>query len=387
MFETVEEKYNGVLKNKVDNKRNKEVIKTSVIGIVANVFLALFKAIVGIFSGSIAIILDAVNNISDVASSLITIIGTKLASKSPDREHPFGHGRIEYLSAMIISLFVLYVGVTSLLESIKAMFSKDTPNYDVAVLIIIGVATVIKIILGSYIKNKGKKLNSSSLVNSGNDSILDAVISASTLIAAIVFLLTDVSLEAYLAAVISVIIIKSGVDMLKDSIYSILGARVDVELIKSIKETILEFSDVSGVYDLVFNNYGPNSYTGSLHIEIPDTYTVDKLDELTRDIALRVYEKHNVIIYAIGIYSVNTKDERSVDIRNEVSQVLAKYENVLQMHGFNCNNDNKTIRFDIVISFDEQDKNALYERIYQELSELYPEYKITIALDLDFSVS
>lgn len=387
MAEIVEEKYNGILRHEVNNKRNKEVIKTSIIGIVANVFLAIFKAIVGVFSGSIAIVLDAVNNISDAASSLITIIGTKLASKRPDREHPFGHGRIEYLSAMIISLLVLYAGVTFFLESVKAIFNKATPNYEITSLIIVGLAIIIKIILGKYIKNSGIKLNSASLVNSGSDSILDAMISASTLIAAGIFLLTNVSLEAYLASIISIIIIKSGIDMLKDAIYSILGERVNVELIKDIKETILKFSEVCGVYDLVFNNYGPNSYTGSVHIEVPDTYTADKLDELTREISLKVYEKHGVILYAIGVYAINTKDEKAIEIRNEIKQFLKGYKNVLQMHGFNYNNDKKTIRFDIVISFDEQDRGALHEKIYQDLCKLYPQYDINIAIDLDFSVS
>ena len=178
-----DKKVNGIIIKK--DKRNKEIVKVSIIGIIANVFLSAFKAVIGFISGSIAIVLDAVNNITDVASSLVTIIGTKLANKKPDREHPFGHGRAEYLTAMVISVIILYAGITSLTESIKKVINPTTPNYSIVSLIIIVVAILVKIVLGEYVKRKGKELNSTSLFNSGQDAKLDSVISLSTLIAAI----------------------------------------------------------------------------------------------------------------------------------------------------------------------------------------------------------
>ena len=383
----IEEKFNGVLKVDENKNRNKEIVKTSIIGIITNVLLALFKAIVGFLSNSIAIILDAVNNISDAASSLITIIGTKLASKDPDKKHPFGYGRIEYLSAMIIAIIVLYAGFTSLIESIKKIINPETSDYSVVSLIIVAVAVLVKIILGRYVKNKGKKLNSSSLVNSGDDATLDSIISASTLLAAILYLIFNISLEAILGAIISLVIVKSGLEMLKEALSSILGERVDIELIKDIKKTINSFPDVSGVYDLVFNNYGPNSYTGSVHIEIPDTYTVDKLDELIKEITLKVYLEHNVILSAIGIYSVNTKDKNAIEAKKNIRKLLNKYKTIIQMHGFYFDTKRKIIRFDIVISFDEENKEKLYQEVYNKVQELYPNFKIIISLDNDFSVS
>ena len=208
-----------------DIARDKVITRTSIIGIAANVALAGFKAVVGILSNSIAIVLDAVNNISDAGSSVITIIGTKLAGKQPDRKHPFGHGRIEYMSAMIIAVLVLYAGITSLTESIGAILHPEEPSYGAAALVIVAVAVVVKIVLGRYVKGVGEKVNSDSLVNSGTDAMMDSVISASTLVAAVIFLLTGISLEAWLGVIISAVIIKAGIDMLRETLSELLGDR------------------------------------------------------------------------------------------------------------------------------------------------------------------
>ena len=202
------------------SSREKIIVKTSIIGIVVNVFLAAFKAAIGLMSNSIAITLDAVNNISDAASSLITIVGAKLAAKAPDKEHPFGYGRIEYMSAIIISVLVFYAGVTSLIESAKQILQPETPDYNMVSLIIVAVAVVVKILLGRYVKNVGEQVNSDALINSGEDARLDSVISASTLVAAGIFLTCQISLEAWLGAIIAVVIIKAGIDMLREIAFS-----------------------------------------------------------------------------------------------------------------------------------------------------------------------
>ena len=383
----IAKKYNGIIVNKKQIARNKQIVRVSLIGIIANVFLAGFKAIVGVISGSIAIVLDAVNNFSDASSSIVTIVGAKLATKAPDKKHPFGHGRIEHLSAMIIAIIVLYAGIAALTESIKKIIEPVTPDYTATTLIVVGVAVVVKIILGSFVKNAGKKLKSMSLVNSGNDAMLDSVISASTLLAAIIFLTTHLSLEAYLSIIISLVIIKSGFKMLKEAISSVLGERADMELAHDVNKIVKSFDNVHGVYDLVLNNYGPNSYTGSIHIEVLDTMTADVIDELSRQIASKVYLEKNVLLTAIGIYPINTKNKKAIKIKEEISEILKHYKEVLQFHGFYLNEENKTIRFDIVLDFDVEDRTELYEKIYQEVSEKYPEYEISIVPDFDFSLS
>ena len=367
--------------------RDKIIVRTSITGIAANVLLAAFKAVVGAISGSIAIVLDAVNNISDAASSLITIIGTKLASREPDKKHPFGYGRVEYLSAMIISVIVLYAGITSLVESVKKIIEPETPDYSAVTLIIVAAAVLVKIFLGRYVKKTGERVNSDSLINSGKDAVLDSVISASTLVAAVIFLLTGLSLEAWLGAVISVIIIKSGVEMLRETLSEILGERADISLAKEIKKTVLSFPEVSGAYDLVLHNYGPDNYNGSIHIEVPDTLSASELDELIRAVTTKVYLEQNVILTAIGVYSLNTKDEKAVGMRNEISSLVLSKEHVLQMHGFYVNEEKKTIRFDVIVSFDAKDRRAVYDEICSEVAALYPDYSLEIVLDTDFSES
>ncbi|MBR4782259.1 MAG: cation transporter [Lachnospiraceae bacterium] len=370
---------------KEQNTRDKVIIRTSIIGIIANAFLAGFKAVVGLATNSIAIVMDAVNNISDAASSVITIIGTKLAGKSPDRKHPFGYGRIEYLSSMVIAIIVLYAGVTALVESIKKIITPDTPEYGTASLIIVGVAVIVKIVLGRYVKSVGKSVNSDSLINSGDDAVLDSVISASTLVAAGIYLIFDISLEAWLGALISLVIIKAGFEMLKETLSKILGERVDAQLARDIKSTISEYEEVNGVYDLVMHNYGPDAYNGSVHIEVPDTLSADELDKLLRKIQVRIYKEHNVILTAIGVYSYNTKDPEAVEARKKVTEIVTNVEHVIQMHGFYLDKVEKTVRFDIVVSFDADDRSAVYRNVCEKIQKEYPDYTLQIALDTDFS--
>ena len=375
----------GQTEDTVNDSREKTIIRTSIIGIAANVLLAGFKAVIGLMSHSIAIVMDAVNNISDAGSSLITIIGTKLAGREPDKKHPFGYGRIEYLSAMIISVIVLYAGVTSFTESVKKIISPDTPDYSPVSLIIVATGVAVKIILGRYVKSTGEKVNSSSLINSGEDAVLDSVISASTLVAAILFLITGLSVEAWLGAIISLVIIKSGFDMLKDTVSQILGERNDPGIAKSIKETVIGFPDVQGAYDLVLNNYGPDSWNGSIHIEVPDTYSADMLDQLIRSIQEAVYQKHRVILTAIGVYSVNTKDDDIIAAKKQVHDIVFSHEHILQMHGFYMDKDRKTLRFDIVISFDAKDRRKVFDDVVADVRKEFPDYRLSISMDTDFA--
>ena len=365
--------------------RDKIIIRTSVIGIAANVFLAAFKAVVGLTANSIAIVMDAVNNLSDAASSVITIVGTKLAGKEPDKKHPFGYGRIEYLSAMLISMLVLYAGVTAFVESVKKIIHPDTPEYGAAALIIVAVAVAVKIVLGRYVKSVGEKVNSDSLVNSGTDATMDAVISAATLLAAGIYLLFHISLEAWLGAIIAAVIIKSGIEMLRDTLSKILGERADARLARDIKESINAFPDVSGAYDLVLHNYGPDAFNGSVHIEVPDTLSADDLDKLLRKIMVEVYQKHNVLLTAIGVYSVNTRDPEASAAREAVSEIVTANPYVLQMHGFYLDKAEKTLRFDIVVSFDAPDRGQVYREVCESVQKAYPDYALQVAMDTDFS--
>lgn len=381
----MKQKYQNNAAAESTGAREKIIVRTSIIGIAVNLLLAAFKAVIGLVSSSIAIVMDAVNNISDAGASLITIIGTKLAGREPDKKHPFGYGRVEYLSAMIISIIVLYAGITSLIESVKKIINPDVPDYSAVSLVIIAIAVIVKIILGRYFVGTGKKVNSASLINSGEEATLDSVISASTLLAAFVFIIFHISLEAWLGAVISLIIVKSGFEMLRDTVSQILGERNDPDLAREIKETVTGFPDVMGAYDLVLNNYGPDSWNGSIHIAVADTYSVDKLDELVRSIQEEVYQKHKIILTAIGIYSVNTKNSEINEAQKKVHDIVLAHEYVLQMHGFYISNERKSMRFDVVISFNAPDRKSVFWAVYEDVTRAFPGYDVQMALDTDFS--
>lgn len=365
--------------------REKEIIKVSIIGIIANIFLAAFKAVIGTLTNSIAITLDAVNNLSDVLSSIITIIGTRIAGRKPDKEHPLGHGRVEYLSAGLIAMIVLYAGITSLVESVKKIINPSEPEYTNIALIIVAVAVVVKLLLGSYVKSKGKKLNSESLVASGEDARLDAVISASTVVAALIYIFSGISLEAYLAALISLVIIKAGYEMISETLSQIIGKRMDKEVIEKLKATVMEFDDVFGVYDVVLHNYGPDTLIGSLHIEVLDTYTAGELDELERKIMKAAYDKDHVILAGISVYARNSKDDRAKKDFEKVRHLVMSHEYVVQMHGFYINYEEKIMNFDIILDFDSPDRNEEYMHILSDVQEAFPDFAIGITLDLDVS--
>ena len=365
--------------------REKVIVRTSVIGIIANVFLASFKAFVGFLSNSIAIILDAVNNMSDMVSSIITIIGTKLAGKAPSKKHPMGYGRIEYLSAMLVSAIVLYAGIMSLIESVKKLISPAEPEHTSFSFIVMGVAVLVKLVLGTYVKKKGVEVNSGSLIASGSDALFDSIISGSVLICAVIFVITGVNLEAYVGLLISVIIIKAGVEMLMDSIDEIIGKRIDFETVTSIKQAVCEEEQVHGAFDLDIHNYGPDTYLGSIHVEVDDTMSAGEIDGMIRRIQSRVYKKTGIYLESVTIYAVNTQNPEIIKMKEKVREIVLGHEGANSLHGFYVDMENHIIRFDYVTSFDNANKDELYESICQAIKNEYPEYDLIVARDYDIS--
>ena len=365
-------------------ERSGEIVKASIIGIGVNVMLAGLKAAIGLLSNSIAVILDAVNNLSDALSSMITIIGTRLAGKQPDKEHPLGYGRIEYLSALIISAIVLYAGITSLTESVKKIIHPEIPEYTPVSLILLAAAVAAKILLGTYMKRVGNRVNSGSLVASGSDALNDAIISTSVIVCAVLYLVTGLKLEAYVGAVIAVMIIKAGIELIRDTLDDILGRRPDSELSKAVKATVARRPEVMGAYDLIINNYGPDTSVASVHIEVPDTMTAKELDELERNISDDVFNEHHIIIGGISVYSVNTSNDAAAQLRDNITRMVNSHDGVLQMHGFYVNEETKRITFDIVLDYT-SDRRSLYRTICEEVSAAYPDYRFEIKLDADLS--
>lgn len=369
----------------MNNSREKIVIRTSIISILANIVLAGFKAAVGLVSHSIAIVSDAVNNLSDALSSIITIVGTKLAGKAPDKKHPYGYGRIEYITSLVVSAIVLYAGITAGIESVKKIFSPEDVDYSATTLIILVAGIIVKFALGLYVKKKGRDVKSDSLVASGSDAFNDAILSISVLASAIVYMIFHINLEAYVGVLLSIFIIKAGIELIKESVDNVLGTRIESSLAKSIKKEILKEKSVQGAFDLVLNDYGPDKYLGSVHIEVPDTMTVSEIDKISRSITKRVSKKFGVILHTIGIYSVNTKDKDVIKVRKTIEEIVFSHKEVLQMHGFYLDEKDKSLSFDIIIDFKAGDRGKIYQEIYDAVSAKYPKYSLAITLDVDAS--
>ncbi|MBR1751457.1 MAG: cation transporter [Ruminococcus sp.] len=364
--------------------REKKIVRTSFIGIGANILLAVFKAIVGLAANSVAIVSDAVNNMTDALSSVITIIGTKLASKAPDKKHPMGHGRAEYMSALVVSAIVFYAGFTALVDSVKKIIHPEEPSYGISAIIILVSAIAVKLILGAYTKSTGKKVNSGSLIASGEDALNDAILSGSVLVSTIIYLVFKFDIEAFVGVLISVMIIKASIEMISEAVSEMLGKRADAELSRSIKQIIARAEGVHGVYDLVLNNYGPDRYLASAHMEIDQSMTAGEIDALTRGIEAAVYKETSVPLVALGIYAVNTKDDKISKLRSDLRTLVMSFDGALQMHGFFLNEKTNTIAFDVILDF-AVDREAVFGQIVEAVCKKYPEYKFDLTLDTDFS--
>lgn len=365
-------------------EREKKIIRASIGGIIVNVLLVIFKALIGWATNSIAIILDAVNNLGDALSSVLTIVGTKLSAKKPTREHPFGYGRIEYITSIIIALIVLIAGATSLKESVVKIIHPVEADYTVISLFIIAVAVIVKAVWGFYLNETGKKLGAGTLTASGKDSMFDAVLSTTTLIAGILSLKFGLSIEGILGAVISLIIIKSGIEMVMDGLRSILGERSETELTREIKKRVAGFANVNGAYDLVLHNYGPLDMIGSIHVEVNDQMTAGEIHRLSRAIAEDLYMEYGAIM-TIGIYASNPDNELSKEIKADAIRITSELEEVLQIHAFYADVDRKIVTFDMVISFACKEPEEIVAKVKEELEKKYTDFHFDIIIDADFS--
>lgn len=364
--------------------RDKIIVNTSIACIFINFLLAGFKVFTGLLSNSIAFILDGVNNISDGLASLVTIIGTKLASKLPDKKHPLGHGRLEYLSALVVAALVLYAGITAGLESAKKIINPQAAQYTKLSILVMAIAVVTKLIMGQIVKITGKKVNSTALYASGEDALYDAILSFSVLVCALLYVFFNISLEAWIGILISAFIIKSGLSMIKETVDDILGKRADKETTIKIKKLLSQEPGVRGAYDLIINNYGPDKNYASVHLELPDTMTVAEVDELTRRAEAKVFKETGIILTGVGVYSYNTQNNEASKIRDNVWNTIKSHNWALQMHGFFVDQKEKNMRFDVVCSFDISSSQAA-KIIHEEVKELYPDYEITITPDVDIS--
>lgn len=371
-------------KEEETQRRDRTIVKASVVGIVTNLCLVAFKMGVGLLANSISIVLDAMNNLSDALSSVITIVGTKLAGRPPDKKHPFGYGRVEYLTAIIISGIVLFAGGSFAVTSVQKIITPDETNYSLVTIVIVAVAIVTKLLLGAYTKRVGRSAGSDALVASGSDATFDAVISAGTLAGAVVAMTTGYVLDGWIGAIISLVIIKAGLEMLLDTLSSIVGRRADSDLAKEIKMTLCSVKGILGAYDLVLHNYGPTKSMGSVNVAVYDWRTAAELHAISKQAQQLILDRFHISLY-IGFYAVNTHPGYLQDLETEIREKMRGYPYVLSIHAFYEDKATGDLSFDAVIDFECPDSRKLVEQIQADLEEKYPGRAFHIRIDRAYS--
>lgn len=364
--------------------RSKIIIRTSLIGTLINIGLVVLKSIVGLVTNSIALILDAVNNLGDAFSSVITILGTKLSGKKPDSKHPFGYGRIEYFTSFIIGVFVLIAGITAMKEAVGKIITPEDANYSVVSIILIGIAVGVKLFTGLFVRATGKKINAKTLEDSGLDALMDSIVSFTTLVGALLNMIFGLRLEGWLGAVISLLVLKSAYEILSDTISTLLGTHGDIELVQQLKKKISSYDDVKGAYDLVLHNYGPSKSIGTIHIEVQDNLPGKRIHEITRKIQDDIYKEYGIIM-TVGIYASNNSDSFSKEMHNTIAKVIKETEHVSNYHGLYINEEKKIINFDVVINFSSKNMEAAKNEVASKMKEFYPDYDFNLQFDINYN--
>lgn len=382
------------VKNK-DDIKDKEVRNTygnlaSVTGIVCNIILCIMKVLIGVIVSSISIIADGLNNLSDMGSSVISFIGFKLAGKPADRDHPFGHGRIEYMSAFIISVLILIVGVNLLINSAKTLISGEgAPVYDIWTVIILAISILMKLWMFFFNKKLGKKIESSALLATAKDSINDVVATTAILVSCFVTRLVSLpfNLDAVMAILVSLFIIYAGLSSAKDTTDQLLGGPPDIELINDIEEVISSFEDFVGIHDLIVHNYGPGRQLASVHVEVPYNINIVECHEQIDICEKSVLEKTGVEL-VIHMDPIDTDNETVSKARSEMSEAIKTIDSRMTLHDFRMtpNAKNRTnLIFDVVVPADlKLSDKELDEKINALAKELNETYCCVITFDADY---
>lgn len=363
--------------------RERRIVRTSYVGVAVNVALVVAKALVGLAAGSLAIVLDAVNNLTDAASSVVTVVGIRMASKPADREHPFGHGRIEYLSAMGVAAIVMGAGASSLIESVRKLMSPSPASYDGAAILVLVMATVVKVALGLGFRRVGRESRSDSLAASGADALFDALISLTTLLSALVQMALGVDLDGILGVAIALVIVRSGYQMFLAPLNRLLGARQDVSFGSDIQRDVADMDGVLGVYDLTLHNYGPESLIGTLNVGVPDTMTAHEIGDLTHRISRLVRERYGVSL-TVGIHPVNTGSPALATMERRIQGLAESFLGVRQVHGIYIDPEDKDLSLDVILDFDVADAAQVGAAIRERLEREYPGYRVVVDVDRDY---
>lgn len=362
-------------------------VLASIVGIFCNVFLFTVKFVVGFILHSVSVTADAFNNLSDAGSSIISFVGVKMAEKPADRDHPFGHGRIEYIAALVVSFLVLEVGFTFLKDSIGKIRTPEELNFQTVSVIILILSIAVKLWLGMFNRKLGEKIDSKVMMAVFTDSMGDVITTGATILSLIFFRFTGINIDGIVGVGVALVVMWAGVGIAKDTLEPLIGEAIDPEIYKEIKNFVESYDGIEGTHDLLVHNYGPGRSMASIHAEVPNDVDIEQsheiIDRIERDAAKKLG-----IFLVIHMDPVEMKDQRVIRIRNNAVQILKELDPACSIHDFRVVRGEKQINliFDMVIpiEYDEKMREQLPRQLTERLKEADPRYECVITVEYDY---
>lgn len=359
----------------------------SVVGIFCNVLLFSVKLAIGLILSSLAVTADAFNNLSDAASSIISFVGVKMAGKPADAEHPFGHGRIEYIVALIVSFLVIEVGFTFFKSSISKIMHPEEITFDPVPFIILILSILVKLWMAFFNNKLGKRIDSKVMLATAADSLGDVITTSATVISIVICHFTSINVDAIAGLIVSGIVIWSGVSIAKDTLEPLIGQRVPSELYQKITDMVESYEGIVGAHDLIVHNYGPNRSMATIHAEVPNDVSIEASHEIIDRIERDAKKELNILL-VIHMDPVEMRDEEVLELRDKTSHIVHALDPELHFHDFRVlkENEQKNLIFDLVVpdSYTEKDANRVMHQLIALLHEMEKNVDCIITLDRSF---
>ncbi|MDO4500880.1 MAG: cation diffusion facilitator family transporter [Erysipelotrichaceae bacterium] len=363
------------------NKREDIVSATSILGIIANLFIATTKVVVGILASSVAIVSEGINNATDSITSILTLLGTKLAGKHPNKEHPFGYGRVEYLTSLIISIIILFTGYEMIKTAIENIIHPEQLNVTLISIVVVLISAVVKFVLGNYTIKMGRKADSKALEALGLDCRNDSYVSTLTIVSSIVYLIFDLSIDAYVGVIISLLVLKTGYEVLKDTIDELIGRPGQEELANKLYKEIRNTEGIISAVDMILHNYGPDSYSGSVNIELDYTKTVGEVYKNIHALQLKIMHEYNVVM-VFGIYAVD--NENDMEMRQYIAKYVSNKEHVKSFHALYLDESENMLYLDFIVDYEIRDYDEVKREFKEYLEKKYPDLNLTLTIETEF---
>ncbi|MDO4599878.1 MAG: cation diffusion facilitator family transporter [[Ruminococcus] gnavus] len=359
-------------------------VLASIVGILCNVCLFLVKFVVGLLVNSVSVTADAFNNLSDAASSVISFVGVKMAGKPADKEHPFGHGRIEYIAALIVSFLVLEVGFTFLKDSISKIRHPEVLNFQLVSVVILILSIGVKLWLGIFNRQLGKRIDSKVMMAVFADSMGDVITTSVAILSLVIFRLTGINIDGIVGIGVALVVMWAGVGIARDTLEPLIGEAIDPEEYDKVKRFVERYNGIEGTHDLIIHNYGPNQSMASIHAEVPNDVNIENAHELIDRIERDAVEELGILL-VIHMDPIEMKNEQVMDLRKQVDTVLRELDEACSIHDFRVVNGVGQINliFDMVVPFGygEEQQEQLRQRLMERLQELDRRYQCVITME------